>query len=79
MEKWDFTILLAQNGRIMKRDYYALPRDEETDLIKYLKWLGENGWKVIGYQRSENGIESIMLQRLLKKTMGKKKKAAAKV
>ena len=45
MDKWDLTVLLAQNGHILKGDYYSLPRDEKNDLIKYLKWLGETTGK----------------------------------
>ena len=61
---------------ILKRDYYSLPRDEEDDLIKYLKWLGENGWKVIADHRAENGIESIMLQRSVSEQPEKPEKQA---
>jgi len=65
MDKWEYTLLLSREGSILRRDYRAFPRGEESRLPEFLNIMGKKGWEVIGYQRRDQGIETVLLKRRL--------------
>lgn len=65
MDKWEYTLLFAREGNILRKDYKTYPRGEESRLMEFLYIMGRQGWEVVTYQKRDQGIESVFLKRKL--------------